>query len=118
MTEKCENCKFRKTNYCQKNKEQITVNDWCGLWKVNVDTKNRHSSVMEFKKGIPPKIEAKQYVLEMSNHPACCGCWNGSENSFVIATVQCTIHEGKLYDSYYEAMFINHKDITGYCELP
>lgn len=73
---------------------------------------------MKFTKGIPPKTEGKQYILDMSNWPTCVGMWNECEKSFLIANPQCVIHNSEPWDHYYEAEWVNEKNIMGWVELP
>jgi len=72
---------------------------------------------MNMNKGKPPKETGKEYIIEMSNHPAAVGSWNAVEESFHIASLQLGMYGGELIDSYYENQFIDEKDITGWIEI-
>jgi len=73
---------------------------------------------MKYQIGLPEKIEGKQIILDMKNHPTMVGTYSGSEDSFVIANVQCSINDGKPWDHYYEAEWIDDCDIVGYWSFP
>ncbi len=73
---------------------------------------------MEFTQGTPEKIDGKQYVLEFHKMPCFVGMWNGVEQSWVLATPQCSMNDGSLHDCCYEIEWVEDVEIKGYCELP
>lgn len=72
---------------------------------------------MDMKKGIPAKIDGKQYILEFKSMPLTIGMWNGLEKSWVIATPQCSVNDGSLFDCCYENEWVNDEEIVGWMEV-